>query len=142
MRRARDTAIADVASGKTPSHLAKIADLPVNCRWVRHASPRGVPDGPKQIGSANLGYRKVGKADVAKQPWLTALPPGAEYAADGSITKGDCTLMVADQRSAARNAARKAAATSRMVSDTAAAAGGLLQTGAKRQGSDPFVTQE
>lgn len=142
MRRARDTVAADVASGKLPRHQAKQTPLPVNLRWVRHTTPRGAPDSMKQIGAGNLGYRSVTKDQVGKQPWLKALPPGSVVQADGTILKGDSMLMVCDGKDAARNAARRQAATARMTQDAAAAAGGLLNIGANKPGLEPFVGTE
>lgn len=142
MRRNRDLEIADVASGRKARHEAKLAPLPVNVRWVRHATPSGVPDGRKQITSSNLGYKAVTKDMVGKNEWLKELPPGATIAADGTVRKGDTMLMVTDAKNAARNAARKVAQTNRMVNDTAAAAGGLVALGSTKQGTEPFVRQE
>lgn len=140
MRQARDLEIAAVASGAKPKHEAKIAPLAVNVRWTRSHTPRGAPDGAKQISTGNLGYRAATEADIG-QPWLTEMPPGAVLAADKTIIKGDTVLMVTDGKTAARNAARRAAQTSRLVSETAAAAGGLLQLSAKN-GAEPFVRKE
>lgn len=141
MRRARDLEIAAVASGAKPAHKANVEPLPVNARWVRKTTPRGAPDGAKQIASGNFGYRVTTKDDIG-QPWLTEMPPGAILDADGSIVKGDTVLMVTDGKTAGRNAARKAAQTARVVSEAAAAAGGLLSTGARANGVDPYVRKE
>lgn len=141
MRRERDLEMAAVAAGRKDKRDARIDPLPVNLRWVRKSTPRGAPDGMKQIASGNFGYRAVNKDQIGKQDWLTEMPPGATLAADGSIEKGDTVLMVCDGRTAARNAARKAAQTNRMVNEAAAAAGGLLHT-AKTEGVDPFVRKE
>lgn len=141
MKRARDITLADVASGRIPKHEAKISPLPVNVRWTRTITPKGSPDGRKQLSSANLGYRAANKKDVG-QPWLTQLPPGATINADGSIQKGDCALMVVDGATAARNAARKAAQTARLSEDVSAARGGLLDVGGRARGADPYVTKE
>jgi hypothetical protein len=138
MRRARDREVADVTQGRK---RATPALLPVNVRWVRAADLRGAPDARKQIGASNLGYRKATKDDIGED-WLKELPPGAQYDAEGAIRKGDVVLMVASGEQAARNAARKAVATDRMQSDAAAAAGGLLDAGGKKEGVDPYVRQE
>ena len=142
MRRNRDLELAAVASGAKPKHEAKLVPLPVNMRWVRRTTPRGAPDGRKEISSGNLGYRLVNKEQVGKNDWLTKLPPGATVEADGSIVKGDTVLMVADGKNAARNAARRAAQTQRLVNDTSAAAGGLVSVGGRTTGAEPFVRQE
>lgn len=141
MRRERDLEIAAVASGAKPKHEAKIQPLPVNVHWSRKTTPRGAPDGAKQIAAGNSGYRAVHKDQIGKHDWLKSLPPGATIEADGTIVKGDTILMVTDGKNAARNSARKAAQTKRLVDDTAAAAGGLLSVGAKG-GVDPFVKKE
>lgn len=142
LKRARDTELAEVASGRKPRHEARIAPLPVNVRWVRKTTPKGAPDGMKQITSANLGYKAVDAAQIGKVDWLTELPPGATRNADGSIQKGDTILMVADGKTAARNSARKQAQTQRMTdpASVGAAAGGLL--GVRGNGADPYVKKE
>lgn len=142
MRAERDLEIAAVASGQKKAHEAKILPLPVNVAWVRRSSPRGMPDGRSQVESANAGYRVVHKDMVGKHDWLTALPPGATIEADGSISKGDVSLMVCDGKTAGRNAARKAALTRRMTDDAGAAAGGLLDVGARTAGADPYIRKE
>jgi hypothetical protein len=142
MRRARDLELAAVASGKKELRDAKLEPLPVNMRWTRHSTVRGEPDGRKQMTSGNLGYAAVNKDEVGKHEWLKAMPPGATVGADGSIRKGDTMLMVTDGKTAARNAARKAVQTDRMHRETAAAKGGLLEVGSRKEGLDPFVRQE
>jgi hypothetical protein len=140
MRRARDLELAAVASGQKPKHEAKLTPLPVNVRWTRSTTPKGAPDGRKQISTANLGYRTANKDQIGKTDWLTALPPGATIEADGSIRKGDTILMVTDGKTAARNAARKAVLTQRMSEDVGAAAGGLLTL--NKPGTDAYVRKE
>ena len=49
-------------------------------------------------------YRFVAKEDLGK-PWFKSLPAGAAWQADGSLKKGDTTLVVCDAKDAARNAA-------------------------------------
>lgn len=142
MRRERDLELAAVASGRKPAHKANISPLPVNLRWTRATDVRGAPDSRKLIAAGNVGYRLVNKAEVGKEEWLRKMPPGAEVAADGSIRKGDTVLMIADGKTAARNFARKAAQTRRMVSETAGAAGGLIDIGSRKQGVEPYVKQE
>lgn len=142
MRRSRDLEIAAVASGKKLRHEAKIIPLPVNCRWTRTRNMKGDPDGRKQIAAGNDGYTAVNKSQIGKQDWLTALPPGATIDPDGSIRKGDTILMVADGKTAQRNAARKAVATARLTDATGAAAGGLLDVAGRAKGADPFVRKD
>lgn len=143
MRRARDIALADIASGKRQKHEVTLTPLPVNVRWVRTTTVGGSPDGRKQIMAGNLGYTAVTKDSIG-EPWLTALPPGCVVNADGTLQKGDTMLFVADGATAARNAARKAAQTARMtdVASIGAAPGGLLNVASRKQGTDAFVRKE
>lgn len=140
MRRARDLELAAVASGKKDKRDAKIEALPVNCRWVRATTVRGDPDAGKQISSGNLGYTAVTKRSIG-EPWLSALPPGATVAADGSIRKGDTMLMVATGKQAARNAAIKASYTRRMHEEVNVSAmrGDLLDVSSHVKGTDAYV---
>lgn len=140
MRRARDLELAGVASGKIPKHEAKFAPLPVNVRWTRVATLNGSPDGRKLIASSSMGYKAVSKDQVGKEAWLTALPPGATFDADGSIRKGDTILTVAAGADAARNSARRAAQTRRLVNEASANAAGLL--GQRKAGTDAFIRKE
>lgn len=138
-RQARDLELADIASGKKGRHEASLAPLEVNCHWVRSHTPAGAPDGRKQVGYGNSGYKVVDKSQIGKTGWLKELPPGATIEADGSIRKGDTILMVADAKTASQNAARKALATKRLTSDTEAAMGGLVKVGAR---ADAYVRKE
>lgn len=142
MRRARDLGIAAVASGLKDKRDVDIKPLPVNLRWTRVTSPKGSPDGAKQMSTENLGYKAVNQAQIGKSDWLTKLPPGAVVNADGSIQKGDTILMVTDGKTAARNSARKQAQTQRLIDPASigAAAGGLL--GVRKEGTDAYVRKE
>lgn len=142
MRRDRDLELAAVASGQKARHEAKIPVLPVNCHWARKTTPRGAPDGRKSISYGNLGYRAATKDMIGKHDWLTEMPPGATFDADGTICKGDTVLMVTDAKNAARNVARRQAETNRMVGAAVDAAGGLMNLGARKTGVDPHVRQE
>src|SRR5687767_10204847 len=82
MRRERDTLMADVASGKRQRHEVKLKPLPVNLRWTRTHTPKGAPDGRKQLTTGNQGYTAVNASQVGKEAWLTKLPPGAVVDAD------------------------------------------------------------
>lgn len=112
MRRARDLKVAEVVNHK--ASRADIPELPVNLRWARNQTKAGQPDSFKTFGHSGKGYRMATKADIG-QPWLTAIPPGAELNADGTIRKADVALMVATKEQAAKNARFKADATARRV---------------------------
>lgn len=142
MRRTKDLELADVAAGKLPRHEAKRAPLPVNLHWTRTTKPSGAPDGAKQIAAGNGGYKAVHKDQIGKVPWLTAAPPGVTFDPDGSIRKGDVILMVADDKTAARNSARKTAATRRLTDEATAASGSLLATKTRFAGTDAYVKKE
>src|SRR5574342_38961 len=105
----------------------EVSILPVNLRWFRTVKGSGSdPDQMRIAHSRNLGYRAVTKADVG-QPYLTAVPPGAQIAPDGTIKSaaGDLVLCVADQQTAARNAIRRKIATEEMVDGMEMKEGGL-----------------
>lgn len=142
MRRERDTLMADVASGKRQRHEVKLKPLPVNLRWTRTHTPKGSPDGRKQLTTGNAGYSVVNKSEVGKHDWLQALPPGATIDPDGAIRKGDCILMVCDGKTAAQNAARKRIATQRMSEAASADAQGLLAVAGRKDGTDAFIRTE
>ena len=129
LRKARDTQIAEIqqrfgATRWSDTHeasrraeLAKVPALPVRLQWVRSMRVAGnEPDNTKEIQSGNDGYRVATKDDL-KSEWLKELPPGAKVVAGGAIRKGDVTLMVCDQKRAARNAAQQHIATMREVQD-------------------------
>lgn len=142
MRRARDLALGEIASGRKHKSEVDLTPLPVNLRWTRtHKVGNGAPDTSKQIAASGDGYRAVNKDQIGKVSWLKEAPPGATFDADGSIRVGDTILMVADAKSAARNAARKAAQTQRLGDAAANAAGGLLDARKHAKGADPYVTK-
>lgn len=129
MRRTRDLEIAKIQAhfGAMPGSesqeaartraLRKVAPLPVRLQWTRSMRVAGnQPDSTKELQAGNDGYRTVTKADVG-QEWLKELPPGAKVVAGGAIRKGDVTLMVCEQKDAARNAARAHIQTMRQVQD-------------------------
>ena len=127
MRRARDTEIAKIqkhyAGADSETQLAakrealrKVEALPVRLQWVRSTRISGSPDSTKEIAAGNDGYRAVTKADIG-QPWLTAMPPGADKVAGGGIRKGDVTLMVCESGRAAKNAAQNHIQVMREVQD-------------------------
>ena len=129
MRRKRDATIAkiqqhygatrgsDSQEAARQRDLRKVEALPVRLQWTRAMRVSGgEPDSTKEIQAGNDGYRTVTKADIGKD-WLTQLPPGAKIVAGGAIRKGDVTLMVCEQKDAARNAARAHIQTMRQVQD-------------------------
>lgn len=136
----------DLALGAYKRHEIKASEvpiLPVNLRWFRTVKGTGSdPDQMRIAHSKNLGYRAVTKADVG-QPWLTAEPPGAQVAPDGTLKSaaGDLVLMMVDQQGAARNAMRRKIATEDMVDGMEMAEGGLGVVGKSHKGADPVVTK-
>ena len=131
MRRAHDLALAE---GKTPT------PLPVNLRWVRRQNSKGQPDTKRQVLVGNQGYTTVSAEEVGKQDWLTAFPPGSHALPDGGIGNADWVLMVADAKTAARNAVRKRV---RMLErSTGSLPAALEEAGLRVPGANPEVTRE
>ncbi len=140
MRRNRDIALGDIASGRKSRHEVTVPSLPVNLRWTRtHKVGNSAPDSTKQIAAGSSGYRVVNADQIGKVPWLTKAPPGSTVDADGAIRVGDTILMVADAKSAARNVARRQAQTVALTDAVASAQGGLLSVAGRAKGSDPYV---
>lgn len=137
MRREHDLA---KSRGETPP------PLPVNPRWVRRTRMDGKPDNARQISVGNQGYMPVIASDVldedgkAKYEWITGMPPGSSILPDGTIGNADWVLMVADQKTAARNAARKTVKF--LEQNTASLPQALEQAGLKVPGADPELTKE
>jgi len=118
MRRARDQAIAEVQRGERK--WKDVPTLPVRLQWTRTSKViGGQPDNTKEVEFGSQKYRLVTKSDIGKE-WCKHLPDGASLQADGSIKKGDTTLMVCDAKDAARNAASNQKAIERMHKDTGA----------------------
>ncbi len=147
LRRQRDMKVAEYVNHKCAR--SDIPTLPVNVRWGRSQKGSGAPDSTKVFGHSLNGYRMVTKDDLpgkdgkAKHEWLTAIPPGAEVGADGTIRKGDVVLMVATKERAAANAARKAQTTADRV--TGMQHGFAAQASADRtgwKGADPSASKE
>jgi len=143
LRQKRDVEVAEYHAGIRMGQ--DVSALPVNVRWSRRAEIKeGRPDPQKLASAANNGYTAATKDDVGK-PWLTALPPGASYAADGTIRNaaGDLQLMVTSAARAARNA-RRTAEQSRAQVEAAGTqvSGGLLEVGQSHRGSSPTVTKQ
>lgn len=112
LRIKRDLAVAEHRAGRISS--ADVPNLPANIRWVRCASKEG-NDNTKVFGSGTNGYKLVSKDDVGEGKTITKMPGGAVQQADGTIRLGDCVLMITDNKTAARNAARKIAETERRM---------------------------
>lgn len=142
LRRARDLKVAEYHYHK--ADRKDIPELPVNMRWARNQSKDGKPDSSKIFGHSTKGYRTATIKDVSPDnPWLTAIPPGAEAGADGVIRKGDTILMVATKEQAAKNAFIKAEATKRRV--TGMEHGFATQAKTDRagwKGADPSAKKE
>lgn len=123
--------------------------LPVNCRWFRTTKGAGNdPDRMRVVHATNSGYRAVTKEDLGegaelgkKHAWLTALPPGAQIAADGTIktAAGDMVLMVASREQAAKNALRKKILTEQQIDGMEFEPQGLMAVGSKVKGANPTV---
>lgn len=137
MRLQRDLQLAEVAQGRRK--LSDVRTLPVRCQLVRTTKQTGEPDQMKPVSYSLQGYKPATEADIGKE-WLTALPPAARIVGGGEIRIGDCTLMVTDAKTAARNAAGVRVATERMSKH--AAVNDLMSLGATRQGSDPTFEAE
>lgn len=111
MRIQRDLALAEHQAGHRAT--GDIPSLPVNLRWARAVQKNGDADG-KLYGHQMNGYRLVNAKDKGAE-WLKDLPGGADIRPDGSIRNGDCVLMIADQKTAAKNAIRKQVETERRL---------------------------
>ena len=135
LRHKRDLKLLEFQQGNIKG--SEVPVLPVNLRYVRNTKvgTQGSPD-VRIMQSEGAGYRMVKKEDVG-QEWLTKMPPGAAWAADGTLRKGDLTLMVCDQKTAARNRFRQQAATMKQVEG--AASSKLENLKAIASESDPTV---
>lgn len=111
MRIRRDIAVSEHAKHRLAA--GDIPNLPVNLRWARAVRKNGETDG-KVYGHQTNGYRLVSKDDVGAD-YLSQLPGGCQVQADGSIRNGDCVLMIADGKTAAKNAIRKQVETERRL---------------------------
>ena len=148
LRYARDVALTQLARGEIRAKDVPI--LPANVRWYRTIKGAGAdPDQMRVFHAKNQGYRPVTTADLpengkAKHPWLTAMPPGATVAPDGTIKSaaGDLQLFVIDQQGAAKNALRKKIATEAMVDGMQFGEGSLLKVGEQHKGADPSITKQ
>lgn len=120
MRKERDTALKSFAEGDIKGN--EVPTLPVNVRWVRNTKvgTDGQPD-IRIVQSKGQGYRTVSEKIDFGQRWPTDMPPGAYWAQDGTLRKGDLTLMVCDQQTAARNRFRQQATTMKQVEGGASA---------------------
>ncbi len=105
MRHQRDIHLREFAEGTRKGE--DVLTLPVNLRYVRNSKvgSNGQPD-IRITQAAGDGYRTVNKEDV-EEDWLTSVPPGAYWHADGTLRTGDLTLMVCDRKTAARNRFRQ-----------------------------------
>lgn len=137
MRRARDTAIADLVKGK--GKASEVPTLPVNLRWVRAQHTNGTPDNTKLWTAGQRGYVPVKPEDMGKD-WLKALPLGAVKDANGMIRNGDTVLCVASATDAGRNLARNAAKTrSRMESAEEGFRSAVAKQAGAIKGVEPYV---
>ena len=135
----RDQAIAAHFRGEIKGDEVPV--LTHNARWFRAVKGSGSdPDNTRLIHAKNEGYRPVMQSDIGPGKVITALPPGAQVAADGTIKTagGDLVLFIADQKTAARNAMRKKIRAEESVDGMEFQAGGLGEVGAKAK-ADPLV---
>jgi len=140
LRKARDMALAEVHAGLRDPRTVPI--LPGQLVLARRTKPlSGQPDNSDAMRFGQEGFRPVTKDDVGK-PWFCpdkVLPAGATLLPDGSIGKGDCVYMFADQAVAAKRAAQQQRRTNEL---TGAAGSELESQSRKQQGSDAFVKVE
>jgi len=117
LRHQRDLALKEFAEGEIKGN--EVPTLPVNVRLVRNTKvgTAGEPD-VRIVQSQGDGYRTINSEDVGEK-WLTSLPPGAAWAADGTLRKGDLTYMVIDREGAARNRFRQQSQTMKQVEGAA-----------------------
>lgn len=104
LRHQRDIEMKEYRAGTRAAKDVK--PLPGNVRLVRRTKAGSQdPDVTRATWINNAGYRPIRKADIG-QPWFKAMPPGAFELPDGSIAKGDCVYMYAEQQTAALNRAK------------------------------------
>lgn len=117
LRHKRDVELREFAEGTRKGK--DVSTLPVNVRLVRNTKvgTQGEPD-IRITQAEGDGYRTINKEDVGEK-WLTSNPPGAYWAADGTLRKGDLTYMVIDKKGAARNRFRQQEVTMRQVEGAA-----------------------
>ena len=129
----------DVKEYRDGTRAAKdVRTLPGNLRLVRRTKAGAQdPDVGRQTWITNAGYRPVTKRDIG-QPWLTAMPPGAYLLPDGSIAKGDCVYMYAEQQTAALNRARSHQELARQFDQ----ADGWMEAVGAIEGTKPEKTEE
>lgn len=98
----RDHEVKKAAYFRGEANRDSVPVLPVNLAWVRSQTLKGDADNMKTFAQGRRGYRLATIADVG-QAWFKELPGGAQQQPDGTIRNGDCLLMVADQKEAAKN---------------------------------------
>ena len=142
LRLARDKAIVEVMRGRLSAK--EVPTLPRNFRWERCQNTKGQPDSRSVIQAGNQGYQKVTREQVGEGKIVTALPPGAHFAADGTIMQGDTVLMVTDASRAARNEFQQRARTASATKGAEAGFAAALEAmgGSPAKGSAPFIRKE
>lgn len=140
LRRARDTAIAEVRAGRRSA--SDVPTLPMNFRWARAQNKKGEPDSRKVIRAGNRGYIAVTKDQVGEGKLVSSLPAGAFVAADGTVRQGDTQLMVCTAENAARNAFHQRVATETLTKGAMEGFEAAMRTLPGTRGAAPTVTQE
>lgn len=142
LRRDRDRAIVEVLKGRRAAK--DVPTLPVNLRWARCQNKKGEPDSRKVVRAGNRGYRAVTRDDVGEGKLIADMPPGATWAADGTIRQGDVQLMIADAGRVARNELAKRAKTESATKGAEAGFEAALASlgGRPSKGAAPFIQKE
>lgn len=137
MRRNRDIKVAEYQAGTISR--SDVPSLSVNLRWARNQLKSGAPDSSKPYAHGRKGYRIV-TADMVGQEWLTELPPGAQIGPDKAIRNGDCILMVADAKDAARSEMAKRRQTDERIRGIEHSFAQNAQTAGANPAAQPTVT--
>lgn len=144
MRRTHELHKAEYAKGDR--RWEDVLKLPVNLRWARSQDKAGTPDSTKVFRHGSKGYVPVNGNPVDKggdngRDWLKNLPPGCVLQADGSIRRGDVTLMVCSKEDAARSEIAKRARTDQQLGNAESIFAQNLGNAANLKGLDPEASK-